>query len=115
MKTLALVVITCLTVCHVTGELLTVLKRLHSSDALNFLTPEEQVMLVELIAAAEVCRLHAYERGQDRDAILALTAHLPDTEEGLVRAYLENHLRLEERGLCIPNSGSAKPTTQRHR
>ncbi|KAL8605732.1 hypothetical protein ACOMHN_065857 [Nucella lapillus] len=97
MKTALIVAMTCLMTCMVTqAELLNVLHTLHSTHAFNYLSPAEQVMLVELIAVAEACKLHAFESSIDRDALMSMIAHLPNVQEHQLEDYLQASLMERE-------------------
>jgi len=93
-----------LTIGMVAGDLLTALYFLHRGDAFHYLTSEEQVFLVEVVAAAEDCKLSNVLQYTGEDKLHALLAHMPNVQEGYMATYVKNHLTSESDGSCIADA-----------
>merc|ERR1712087_503228 len=82
------------------GELLAALKRLQSQDFFKTLSKKDEIILTDLVAAAETCKLTDFEQGIGRAPILAALSHLAPQVEGNLETYLKNHLAQEKNGTC---------------
>merc|ERR1712212_762647 len=84
----------------VSGELLAALKRLQSTQAFKDLSPHDEILLTDMIAAAETCKLTAFDQGVGRPAIMKLLSHIPTTMEANLETYLKQHIADEQAGNC---------------
>ncbi|XP_046570297.1 uncharacterized protein LOC124278597 [Haliotis rubra] len=93
----ALLVCSCLLVSLVciSADLLTTLTMIHKSPAFHQLPPSEQLLLVELMSEAAADQLHAYVSHIGMDRLIAMMAHLPEHEAGLLLKYLNAELQQE--------------------
>merc|ERR1712154_261427 len=94
----ALVLLVALTA---TGELLAALKALQSSQAFKDLSVHDEILLTDMIAAAETCKLGKFDAGVGRPAITKLLSHIGNTtQEQNLETYLKNHIQAEQNGTC---------------
>merc|ERR1711963_319149 len=84
----------------VSGELLAALKRLQTQDFFKDLSPKDEILLTDLIAAAETCKLGAFDQEVGRPAIQRLLSHIPTTVEANLETYLKQHIADEQSGNC---------------
>jgi len=99
------------TLSLVSGELLQMLKLLNDSDSFRYLSDEEKIFLVEVVAAAEACKLTPLVNVVGMDAITRLIIHLPGDNEYYGNLYVTDHLSKEERGTCIVDATAPPPPT----
>merc|ERR1712154_251302 len=93
----ALVLLVALTA---TGELLAALKALQSSQAFKDLSVHDEILLTDMIAAAETCKLGSFTTEVGRPVITKLLSHIDTTEEQKLETYLKNHIQAEQNGTC---------------
>ncbi|XP_046342873.2 uncharacterized protein LOC124123731 isoform X1 [Haliotis rufescens] len=76
----------------VSADLLSLLKRVHNSNTFVHMPHYEQLLLVELMAEAEMGQLTQYIHTVGMSRISTMMQHIPQHEADLLTQYLKEHM-----------------------
>ncbi|XP_067687609.1 uncharacterized protein [Haliotis asinina] len=79
----------------VSADLLNILKAIHKSDAFQHMPHYEQLLLVELMAEAEMGQVTKYINTVGMERISKMVQHLPQHDADLFTKYLKDHMTAE--------------------
>ncbi|XP_048237601.1 uncharacterized protein LOC124152874 isoform X1 [Haliotis rufescens] len=100
--------------CAPNENLLTFLKAIHNIPSYSTMSPDNKVLLTEMVSEVQICQLTAYVNTIGFSKVLGLLDSLTPQEAHLLNSYLVKHLNIEKAVSDKLHHTTTRPPTPHH-